>query len=158
MIVANHYICATPLLPCIAQRGSQCFKCTAPSSAAKPSEIRRIVAICGCCSASSLTESRRVEHRRRHPGSAAAAALPARLLAVLCRLLVSGGVHAYVGYLAKPAANKFFRGPFEGRTGCSLARHNVLDLLYLKRRRLSLRLRRTEGSEPQLRRAGREAV
>jgi len=38
------------------------------------------------------------------------------------------------------------------------ARHNVLDLLYLKRRGLSLRLRRTEGSEPQLRRAGREAV
>jgi hypothetical protein len=37
-------------------------------------------------------------------------------------------------------------------------RHNVLDLLHLKRRGLSLRLRRTEGSEPQLRRAGREAV
>jgi hypothetical protein len=37
-------------------------------------------------------------------------------------------------------------------------RHNVLDLLYLKRRGLSLRLRRTEGSEPQLRRAGREEV
>jgi hypothetical protein len=37
-------------------------------------------------------------------------------------------------------------------------RHNVLDLLYLKRRGLSLRLRRTEGSEPQLRRADREAV
>jgi len=40
----------------------------------------------------------------------------------------------------------------------SWSRHNVLDLLYLKRRGLSLRLRRTEGSEPQLRRAGREAV
>jgi hypothetical protein len=37
-------------------------------------------------------------------------------------------------------------------------RHNVLDLLYLKRRGLSLRFRRTEGSEPQLRRAGREEV
>ena len=37
-------------------------------------------------------------------------------------------------------------------------RHNVLDLLHLKRRGLSLRLRRTEGSEPQLRRAGRETV
>src|SRR5258708_39923084 len=37
-------------------------------------------------------------------------------------------------------------------------RHNVLDLLYLKRRGLSLRLRRTKGSEPHLRRAGREAA
>jgi len=37
-------------------------------------------------------------------------------------------------------------------------RHNVLDLLHFKRRGLSLRLRRTEGSETQLRRAGREAV
>src|SRR5258708_21417614 len=28
MIVTSHYICATPLLPRFAQRGSQCFKCT----------------------------------------------------------------------------------------------------------------------------------
>ena len=42
----------------------------------------------------------------------------------------------------------------EGRS----VRHNVLDLLHLKRRGLSLRLQRTEGSEPQLRRAGRETV
>lgn len=36
--------------------------------------------------------------------------------------------------------------------------HNVLDHLHFKRSGLRLRLRRTKGSEPQLRRADREAV
>src|SRR5258708_25726724 len=94
----------------------------APCSAAKPSEVLRIVAICGRCSASSSTDTRHTDNRRRLAGSAAPAAPPDRLLAVLCRFLVSDGVHAYVSYLAKPVAKRFLCGPIEGRTDCSLVR------------------------------------